>query len=230
MGRIVDYTVLEPGDLILTSDAEPDWISRGIEHVQSQNMGGRDHARFTHAMMYLGAGFVLEATFEYKKPTAGIVESVRTIALMIGLEDIDNPAEPTAKDPGQKLNGVFVTPLWRYGSHYSLRARRPIRLVNNKGAQQEFVANALSLFAHDYNFEIIRQLAIETFIPSSAMPAEWSPKLGSAAVVCSTFYARAYDMTLLGEGLTAENGCCTPSFLSSNASFLDIPLHWSKIG
>ena len=229
MGRIVDDTALLSGDLLLTRYERPDWVSDGIARVQATWQPEPEHHRFTHAMMYLGAGFALEATFEFKRAGAGIGATVRTVALAIGIDDIADPT-PGPVDPRNKLHGVFVTPLWRYGEHYSLRARRARAFADRPSLRQEMVADALSMYTLDHDFELVRCLGMEALVPRNGLPLEWTPEVRAAAVVCSTFYARAYDMTLLEEGITTLNGHCSPSFLSANGIFDDVPLRWAAVG
>jgi hypothetical protein len=61
----VDTSALAPGDLVLTSELEPDKISSLIVGVQKQGGYHHDDARWTHAAMYVGDGTsVVEATFD----------------------------------------------------------------------------------------------------------------------------------------------------------------------
>lgn len=235
MGRLVDYTDLEPGDLVLSRDEQADWVSQGIARVQQHIDRGVNsaHASFTHAMLYIGAGMVLEATFEFKKPDVELRTSIQTFTLMAGMKPGKGGKKKRASksDPDKRLHGVFVTHLGYYGGHHSLRARRPVALRNNPRHQQEMVANALSLFSLDYDFAFIRQLGVRILFPNSVLPDELVIEASQAAVVCSTFYARAYDMTIMDEGLTGgDGGACTPSFLSHCEGFEDVPLRWGKVG
>lgn len=59
-GHYPKVDALLPGDLILTSDLKPDWISRLIQKVQSG-----PNAHWTHVAMYMGGrGQIVESTFD----------------------------------------------------------------------------------------------------------------------------------------------------------------------
>jgi len=61
-GFIPDLEKLKPGDLLLVSAISPSRISRAV--MAFQKMGGypADHARWHHAAVYLGGGYICEAT------------------------------------------------------------------------------------------------------------------------------------------------------------------------
>jgi hypothetical protein len=64
-GKLVDCSSLWPGDLLLSSDLNPDYLSEQIKRVQSEGGYAADDARWSHAAMYLGDNAnVVEATFE----------------------------------------------------------------------------------------------------------------------------------------------------------------------
>jgi hypothetical protein len=50
-----------PGDIVLVGAMKPDWIARTIIKVQAQQYGSV-HGRWQHAAIYMGNGFVAEAT------------------------------------------------------------------------------------------------------------------------------------------------------------------------
>ena len=50
-----------PGDILLVSATDPDWIARIIINIQTQQYGAV-HGRWQHAAIYMGNGFVAEAT------------------------------------------------------------------------------------------------------------------------------------------------------------------------
>lgn len=226
IGRLVDYTALEPGDLILSCDEQADWVSKGIVSAQANAGFTGEQAQFTHAMMYLGNGFVLEATFEFSKQRASWASQFRLVALMVGFE-VKPPRD--IKDPEERLHGVFIEHLWRYSHHHTLCARRLVAATGQPAAQQELISNAFSLFICDYDFELVRKMGLERVLPELMDTLGWDRSSGRAAAVCSTFYARAHDMTFL-EGLALEDGYCTPAYLSSVAGFNDVPLSWGAVG
>ncbi|MDH2346806.1 hypothetical protein [Bradyrhizobium sp. SSUT77] len=57
-GYFPDVDSWYPGDLLLTSSVEPDWVSKKIQQVQTSGYGV-DNARFTHAAVYLGDGLMV---------------------------------------------------------------------------------------------------------------------------------------------------------------------------
>ncbi len=59
--KVVDPTVLEPGDLILVCHLKPPWISRKIQSYQ-QELYDWDHARWHHAVVSGGDVEICEAT------------------------------------------------------------------------------------------------------------------------------------------------------------------------
>jgi hypothetical protein len=63
-GRVPDFDMLHPGDLILVKSNQPDLISRQIQRVQALGYGG-EFAVWTHAAIYLGDELMLcEAQFD----------------------------------------------------------------------------------------------------------------------------------------------------------------------
>ena len=50
-----------PGDVVLVSSVKPDWVTRKIIETQSRSYDP-DHARWQHAAIYMGNGFLAEAT------------------------------------------------------------------------------------------------------------------------------------------------------------------------
>lgn len=64
-GKILDTSSLWPGDLMLTRDLSPDYISTAIVSTQDEGGYGSGDACWTHAAMYLGDGSnVVEATVD----------------------------------------------------------------------------------------------------------------------------------------------------------------------
>lgn len=62
----------QPGDLLLTCELEPDIVSKCITSLQSFGYG--EHARWTHAAIYVGDGWrVCEATVDEGLPPRGDV-------------------------------------------------------------------------------------------------------------------------------------------------------------
>lgn len=57
-GRVPDFDVWHPGDLVLVKDKKPDWISKAIQRIQEPGYGP-EHAEWTHAAIYLGDGLML---------------------------------------------------------------------------------------------------------------------------------------------------------------------------
>jgi hypothetical protein len=57
-GRVPDFDVWHPGDLILTRDKNPDAISKAIQRIQEPGYGSK-HAQWTHSAIYLGDGLML---------------------------------------------------------------------------------------------------------------------------------------------------------------------------
>ena len=49
------------GDVLLVASMQPDWVARAIVKVQSKQYGSA-HGRWQHAAIYMGNGFVAEAT------------------------------------------------------------------------------------------------------------------------------------------------------------------------
>jgi hypothetical protein len=60
-GKFPNIQDWKPGDVLLVSSVEPDWITRKIISIQ-QKFYAPDHARWQHAAIYMGNGFVAEAT------------------------------------------------------------------------------------------------------------------------------------------------------------------------
>jgi hypothetical protein len=50
-----------PGDVVLVSSVHPDWVTRRIVETQTR-LYGPSHARWQHAAIYMGNGFLAEAT------------------------------------------------------------------------------------------------------------------------------------------------------------------------
>lgn len=68
-GRVPDFDVWHPGDLILTKDKNPDWISKIIQRIQEPGYGS-EYGEWTHSAIYLGDGrMVCEAQID---PAEGI--------------------------------------------------------------------------------------------------------------------------------------------------------------
>jgi hypothetical protein len=64
-GKLVDTSILAPGDLMLSRELQPDKISKLIAKVQEDGGYRVNDARWTHAAMYVGDGASLvEATFD----------------------------------------------------------------------------------------------------------------------------------------------------------------------
>jgi hypothetical protein len=64
-GQLIDTETLLPGDLLLTREGKPDDVGRMIVDTQSNGGYTDNHARWTHAAMYVGDGTnVIESTFE----------------------------------------------------------------------------------------------------------------------------------------------------------------------
>lgn len=60
--KVVDLSLLRPGDLILTSALSPDLVQRSIRAVQVKGGYQVQDARWEHAAMYIGRGVLCEAT------------------------------------------------------------------------------------------------------------------------------------------------------------------------
>jgi hypothetical protein len=60
-GKMPNLTDWLPGDVLLVSNVEPDWVTRQIISVQSTRFS-RHHAQWQHAAIYMGNEFVAEAT------------------------------------------------------------------------------------------------------------------------------------------------------------------------
>jgi hypothetical protein len=65
-GKLIDTTLLQAGDLLLTRDASgAGWISDSIANVQHRIGYSRNDAQWVHVAMYLGDGaYVVEATID----------------------------------------------------------------------------------------------------------------------------------------------------------------------
>jgi cell wall-associated NlpC family hydrolase len=65
-GKLIDTSLLQPGDLLLTRDVTGDnWISRSIGSVQKRLGYGPADAKWVHVAMYMGDGAnVVEATVD----------------------------------------------------------------------------------------------------------------------------------------------------------------------
>jgi hypothetical protein len=50
-----------PGDLVLVSQVQPDWIHQQITHAQTRSNYATEDARWQHAAVYMGDGFLSEA-------------------------------------------------------------------------------------------------------------------------------------------------------------------------
>lgn len=59
-GRVIDPTLLEPGDLLLVCKKEPAWISRKIQQYQEEMFDG-EHACWHHAVVSGGGFEICEA-------------------------------------------------------------------------------------------------------------------------------------------------------------------------
>lgn len=64
LGKVLNISALQPGDLILTSALNPTFIQRSIRTVQSDGGYTPDHSRWEHAAVYLGNGGICEASRE----------------------------------------------------------------------------------------------------------------------------------------------------------------------
>jgi cell wall-associated NlpC family hydrolase len=64
-GKFVDTTTLQPGDLVLTRQTHPDYVSQSISDVQETGGYGPADSKWTHVAIYVGDGeHVVEATFD----------------------------------------------------------------------------------------------------------------------------------------------------------------------
>jgi len=64
-GKLLDCSVLRPGDLMLTRDLSPEWTGKLISEVQTKGGYAERDSRWSHAAMYVGDGaHVVEATFD----------------------------------------------------------------------------------------------------------------------------------------------------------------------
>jgi hypothetical protein len=73
-GRILDVSELEPGDLLLFRQVEPDRISRAIHDAQLDGGFHNRHAQWTHAAVYLGDDeHVCEANFKVPGFSNGVI-------------------------------------------------------------------------------------------------------------------------------------------------------------
>ena len=61
LGKVIDLSKLCPGDLILVSSVKLTVVGGAIRKVQAQVYQG-EHARWEHAAIYIGKGFICEAT------------------------------------------------------------------------------------------------------------------------------------------------------------------------
>lgn len=62
MGKVIDLHGLLPGDLILVSAIEQQFVGHMIRQVQEKGGFLPEHARWEHAAMYIGQGVIIEAT------------------------------------------------------------------------------------------------------------------------------------------------------------------------
>jgi hypothetical protein len=62
LGKVIDQSLLLPGDLILTSAVTPGLIAHNIRAVQRRGGYGEEHACWEHAAIYIGHGILCEAT------------------------------------------------------------------------------------------------------------------------------------------------------------------------
>ncbi len=60
--KVIDRSLLLPGDLVLVSACETDFIGRRIRAVQKTGGYLEEHARWEHAALYIGHGVLCEAT------------------------------------------------------------------------------------------------------------------------------------------------------------------------
>jgi hypothetical protein len=60
--KVIDLSVLLPGDLVLVSSMNPGIVARRIREIQQHGGYLPDDARWEHAAMYIGKGVILEAT------------------------------------------------------------------------------------------------------------------------------------------------------------------------
>jgi hypothetical protein len=62
LGKVIDQSLLLPGDLILCSAVTPGLIASNIRAVQQRGGYGKEHACWEHAAIYIGHGILCEAT------------------------------------------------------------------------------------------------------------------------------------------------------------------------
>lgn len=62
LGKLLDTSILLPGDLILVSSINPGLVQRSIRKIQSKGGYSLEHARWEHAAMYIGKGVLCEAS------------------------------------------------------------------------------------------------------------------------------------------------------------------------
>jgi Orthopoxvirus protein of unknown function (DUF830). len=62
LGYIPDLKAIQAGDLLLISHISPNWFSRCIAKFQQKGGYAPEAARWTHAAVYAGDGYVCEAT------------------------------------------------------------------------------------------------------------------------------------------------------------------------
>lgn len=66
-GKVLDPAHLEPGDLILVAKKQPGWLSRRIQHTQSQ-LFDWEHAQWHHVLVSGGGTEVCEAVLTGVRP------------------------------------------------------------------------------------------------------------------------------------------------------------------
>jgi hypothetical protein len=190
-GKFLATDHLWPGDLVLTREMNPDFVSREIRNVQ-RDAGYADPADavWTHAAMYVGDyQRLIESTFD------------STFTGQVALANLDV-----------------------YCGQHGIRIRRS-KYVRKERDGWLMVIRALSRIGRPYAMlEAIKQWWSVRVKKVGFWDDQKQYRTGDA-LMCSTFYADAYNETTR-RSLGEMNGVCVPAWLSQSDEFYDLPLRW----